>query len=116
MNTKTRDLHDGQEHIHGTPAMRRQALLDKMAADRVRLATASRLGAPPRRLPAPGDRVASAAQQVGPFLVDHALAVAAGVLGLAVLGPRRAVVSAARAAAPTLLIRGVRALLARQNH
>jgi hypothetical protein len=109
-------------------AVRRDALLAKMAADRARLrfnlarddsqysdnspGTWARL----QNTVNPGAMPSSEAEfelsPAGPsqFMSDHALSVTAAVLGLLVLGPRKAVFAVLRNLAPLLLARGVRML------
>jgi hypothetical protein len=108
-------MNQRDDYGHGPAGLRKQVLREKMEADRVRLVAGSRLGAPPRRLATDPDKLAATAQQIGPFLVDHGLAIAAALLALTVLGPRKALMAAVRTASPLLLGRGVRALLAREH-
>ena len=110
-------------------AVRRDALLAKMAADRARLRLNlarddSRYGGNspgtwarlqntvnPGAMPSSEVEYESSATSPRQFISDHALSVSAAVLGLLVLGPRKAVFAVARHLAPLLLARGVRMLL-----
>jgi len=109
-------------------ALRRDALLAKMAADRARLrfnlarddahyadnspGTWARL----QNAVNPGAMPSSEAEfglpPAGPsrFMSDHALSVTAAVMGLLVLGPRKTIFAVLRSLAPLLLARGARML------
>ncbi|WP_158903074.1 hypothetical protein [Burkholderia sp. L27(2015)] len=110
-------------------AVRRDALLAKMAADRARLrlnlaredsryagnspGTWARLqnAVNPGAMPSSEVEYESSATSPRQFISDHALSVSAAVLGLLVLGPRNAVFAVLRNLGPLLLARGVRMLL-----
>jgi hypothetical protein len=110
-------------------AVRRDALLAKMAADRARLrfnlarddshysdnspGTWARLQNAVNPGAMPSSEVEFELSPTGPsqFMRDHALSVSAAVLGLLVLGPRKAVFAVMRNLTPLLLARGVRMLL-----
>lgn len=113
------DMRHASLSPHIPPLLRKRALLEKMAQDRLRLVAAGHRGPSYRRSASAGG-IAPAnpgpLREIGPLLADHAPAIAASLLGLAVLGPRKTLLAAVRTAAPTLLVRGMLALLGRASH
>jgi hypothetical protein len=90
---------------------RKVALLQKMTADRALLLTATHVE-DLHALSRPG--ISGTLARLGnsdSFIGRNALPLTAALVGLLVIGPRRAIWSAARIAGPTLLSRGVRTLL-----